>query len=107
MTGPHGLLAELARVEQAGFAVERGRSDALVASVSRAVVPEPGRPLCALTVVGPETEFQEPLLTELCQALLDATTDVARALGVAAGSAAAGPAAISPGAAAPGTEEPR
>ncbi|MET7857605.1 IclR family transcriptional regulator [Streptomyces sp. NPDC005318] len=92
MTGPHGLLADLARVERTGFAVERGRSEALVASVSRAVVPEPGRPLCALTVVGPAAEFQEPLLTELRNALLVATADLAEALGVAAGPAGSVPA---------------
>ncbi|MFF1837639.1 IclR family transcriptional regulator [Streptomyces sp. NPDC058231] len=84
MTGPHGLLADLERVERTGFAVESGRTEALVASVSRAVVPEPGLPLCALTVVGPAAEFQEPLLTELRHALLDATSDVSGALGSAA-----------------------
>ncbi|WP_299538306.1 IclR family transcriptional regulator [uncultured Streptomyces sp.] len=84
MTGPDGLLADLERVARTGFAVERGRNEALVASVSRAVVPEPGRPLCALTVVGPDAEFGEDALVELRAALAAATDAVATALGVPA-----------------------
>ncbi|MEU1089305.1 IclR family transcriptional regulator [Streptomyces sp. NPDC005576] len=90
MDGPLGLLADLARVERTGFAVERGRNEALVASVGRAVLAGPGRPLCALTVVGPDAEFDEPSLGTLCEALRDATAAVAELLGVDAGTAGAG-----------------
>ncbi|MGW1468119.1 IclR family transcriptional regulator [Streptomyces sp. NPDC002308] len=84
MQGPEGLLSDLARAERTGFAVERGRNEALVASVGRAVLAGPGRPLCALTVVGPDAEFDEPSLTTLCTALLDATASLAEILGVEA-----------------------
>lgn len=84
MNGPQGLLADLAKVESTGFAVERGRNEALVASVGRVVLAGPGAPLCALTVVGPDAEFDEPSLTGLCTALREATEAVAGVLGVAA-----------------------
>ncbi|WEH38679.1 IclR family transcriptional regulator [Streptomyces sp. NBC_01218] len=87
MAGPEGLLADLARVERTGFAVERGRNEALVASVGRAVLAGPGQPLCALTVVGPAAEFDEPSLTALCAALRDAAAAVADLLGVEDGTA--------------------
>ncbi|MGW0858777.1 IclR family transcriptional regulator [Streptomyces sp. NPDC002690] len=87
LQGPEGLLGDLATVERTGFAVERGRNEALVASVGRAVLAGPGRPLCALTVVGPDAEFDEPTLGALCEALRNATAAVAELLGVDAGTA--------------------
>ncbi|WP_405741905.1 IclR family transcriptional regulator [Streptomyces sp. NBC_00028] len=70
--GDAGLLADLARAEADGFAVEHGRNDQFVASVSRAVVPAPGAPVCALTVVGPAAEIDEEHLRAVREALASA-----------------------------------
>ena len=78
---------ELAEVERTGVAVERGRNDKLVASVSRAVVPDPGAPVCALTVVGPDAEFDGPELGSVERELRAAADELGTAL--TAGSAEA------------------
>lgn len=67
------LRAELDRVRDTGFAVERGRNDKVIASVSRAVTTAKGAPLCAVTLVGPDTEFGPERLPEL-ESHLDAAT---------------------------------
>ncbi|MER5531362.1 helix-turn-helix domain-containing protein [Streptomyces sp. NPDC002677] len=74
------LARELAEVERTGVAVEHGRNDKLVASVSRAVVPAPGAPVCALTVVGPDPEFDEPKLASVDRELRAATDELVTAL---------------------------
>ncbi|MGW7242710.1 IclR family transcriptional regulator [Streptomyces sp. NPDC054804] len=79
---------ELVKVERTGVAVEHGRNDKLVASVSRAVVPDPGAPVCALTVVGPDAEFDGPKLASVRRELRAATDELATAL--TAGTAEAG-----------------
>ncbi|WP_063796072.1 IclR family transcriptional regulator [Peterkaempfera griseoplana] len=76
------LAADIAQAERAGYALERGRNEKLVASVSRAVTTAKGAPICALTVVGPDTEFEEPLLTEVIAALHEATAELQRTLTV-------------------------
>ncbi|MEZ0064647.1 IclR family acetate operon transcriptional repressor [Streptacidiphilus sp. MAP12-20] len=66
LTGPDGLLADLDRTASSGFAVQRGRNQQLIASVSRAVTTAAGAtPVCALTVVGPVAEFDGEGLTTL------------------------------------------
>jgi IclR family acetate operon transcriptional repressor len=80
LTGPEGLLADLERVVHTGYAVEHGRNEKLIASVSRAVASDNGRPVCALTVVGLDAEFEEPRMSELKQHLHDATTELQAAL---------------------------
>ncbi|MEV8098009.1 helix-turn-helix domain-containing protein [Kitasatospora sp. NPDC085879] len=72
LTGEDGLLADLARVERTGVALERGRNEKPVASISRAVRAADGTPVCALTVVGLDAEFDEPALEGLTAALLAA-----------------------------------
>ncbi|MGW4906111.1 IclR family transcriptional regulator [Streptomyces sp. NPDC004270] len=74
------LARELAEVERTGVAVEHGRNDKLVASVSRAVVPAPGAPVCALTVVGPDSEFDEPKLASVERELRAAADELVTAL---------------------------
>lgn len=69
LDGDTGLLADIARAEAAGHAVEHGRNDQFVASVSRAVVPVPGAPVCAITLVGPAAEIDEEHLPTLSAAL--------------------------------------
>ncbi|WP_406445286.1 helix-turn-helix domain-containing protein [Streptomyces sp. NBC_00631] len=76
------IARELAEVARTGVAVEHGRNDKLVASVSRAVVPAPGAPVCALTVVGPETELDGPKLAFLGRELRAAADELVRALTV-------------------------
>jgi DNA-binding IclR family transcriptional regulator len=80
LTGGQGLLADIEAVERTGHALERGRNQKLIASVSRAVGSAKGRPICALTVVGPDTEFEEPRLTGIIAALHDATGRLREAL---------------------------
>ncbi|WP_344837986.1 IclR family transcriptional regulator [Actinocorallia longicatena] len=63
------LRADLAAVERDGYALEHGRADSLVASLSRAV---PAHPRCALTLVGPDREFGPASLPALLAALTEA-----------------------------------
>lgn len=79
-SGLQALAEELAAVERAGVAVERGRHEKLVASISRAVAPAAGVPVCALTVVGPATEFDGPQLADLESHLRAATDELLVAL---------------------------
>lgn len=71
------LHADLAAVVRDGYAVERGHVDRLVASVSRAVA---GHPRCALTLVGPASEYTDAGLPALVAALTEATTALAAVL---------------------------
>ncbi|MFC7262498.1 IclR family transcriptional regulator [Streptomyces lutosisoli] len=80
LTGPDGLLADIERTERSGFAVEYGRNEQPVASLSRAVVPQPGAPVCALTVVGLNAEFDASRLPRLRQDLREATDELRRIL---------------------------
>lgn len=79
------VAADLDRVRADGFAVERGRNDKLIASISRAVVSPQGRPLCAVTIVGPDAEFDPGRLAQLRQELVTATAQVSAVLGEVAG----------------------
>ncbi|WP_314220744.1 IclR family transcriptional regulator [Streptomyces zaehneri] len=72
LDGDTGLLADLERTESDGFAVEHGRNEQFVASLSRAVVPVPGAPVCAVTVVGPDAEIDEPRMRRLRDELASA-----------------------------------
>ncbi|MGW3246295.1 IclR family transcriptional regulator [Streptomyces sp. NPDC001070] len=80
LDGDDGLLADIALAESTGVAVERGRNEKLVASISRAVTPGPGAPVCALTVVGPDAEFDEPRLAGVERLLREATGELQRVL---------------------------
>jgi DNA-binding IclR family transcriptional regulator len=80
VSGPDGLLADLDRARDRGYAVERGRHEKLVASISRAVASATGGPVCALTLVGPAAEFDPPHLDRLADALHSATDAVRAAL---------------------------
>ena len=57
LDGDGGLLADLHRAERGGLALQRGRNQQLIASISRVVTATDGAPVCALTVVGPDAEF--------------------------------------------------
>ncbi|WP_230686593.1 IclR family transcriptional regulator [Catellatospora vulcania] len=80
LDGPGGLLADIARVRDTGFAVEHGRNDKVIGSMSRAVVAAGGGPLCAVTLVGPDAEFGVPRLAGLEHALAEAATALASIL---------------------------
>ncbi|NUT18744.1 MAG: IclR family transcriptional regulator [Hamadaea sp.] len=78
---PADIAADLDRVRADGFAVEHGRNDKLIASISRAVVAANGRPLCAATIVGPDAEFTQTRLRQLRRELTAATAQVSTVLG--------------------------
>ncbi len=64
--GLESLTSELERAAAEGFAVRRGSTQRLVASVGCVVRTEPGGPgVCALTLVGPIAEFDDAHLPEL------------------------------------------
>jgi DNA-binding IclR family transcriptional regulator len=66
LDGPDGLRAALDRTARTGFALQRGRIQQLVGSLSRAVLPAEGAPpVCALTLVGPAAEFGDERLPDL------------------------------------------
>jgi DNA-binding IclR family transcriptional regulator len=62
------LLADIATVRRTGFALEHGRHDKVVASMSKAIP----SPQCAVTLVGPDAEFSAAQLPRLRRALADA-----------------------------------
>ncbi|GAA2139817.1 IclR family transcriptional regulator [Actinomadura napierensis] len=74
------LLADIERTRRTGFALERGRNEEVIASLGRAVLAGNGRPLCALTIVGLDSEFDDPTLTGLQDHLTAATAELERAL---------------------------
>ena len=80
LDGEDGLLADLEQVERTGFALEHGRNQKPIASISRAVASTKGAPICALTIVGLDAEFDPPRLTRLEQLLLEATMELQTAL---------------------------
>ncbi|MGW5589593.1 IclR family transcriptional regulator [Streptomyces sp. NPDC003857] len=80
LDGAAGLLAEIERAESTGFAVEHGRNEQFVASVSRAVVPLPGAPVCAVTVVGPDAEIDAERMGRLQEELAVAVDTLGKQL---------------------------
>jgi DNA-binding IclR family transcriptional regulator len=71
------LKVELDRTAVDGFALERGRHQRLIASLSRAVLSSRGTPVCALTLVGLEPDFDTDRLPTLRAALQRATEELA------------------------------
>ncbi|GAA1069963.1 IclR family transcriptional regulator [Kitasatospora arboriphila] len=91
LDGADGLLADLARVERTGVALERGRNEKPVASISRVVRSRDGSPVCALTAVGLDTDFDGPALDGLTERLLAAAGSLEDVLAGRSGTAAPGP----------------
>lgn len=75
--GGPALQEELDRTADEGFALERGRHQRLIASLSRAVLSLRGTPVCALTLVGLEPDFDRDRLPALRDALRRATDELA------------------------------
>jgi len=73
LDGSDGLRADIDRAQRSGYALERGRNEKLIASVSQAVTAAKGPPICALTIVGPDAEFEEPKLSQMKADLAAAT----------------------------------
>ena len=66
LDGDGGLLAALDRAAADGFAVQRGRTERLIGSLSRAITLDADSPpVCALTLVGPVAEFDDERLPAL------------------------------------------
>lgn len=80
LDGPDGLRAEIAATRERGYSVVRGRFQDVIASVSQVVRAPQGMPLCALTVVGLNSEFDDATLAELVVHLAAATEDLQRRL---------------------------
>jgi IclR family transcriptional regulator, acetate operon repressor len=78
---------ELDRTKADGFALERGRHQPLIASLSRAVLSRHGTPVCALTLVGVRSDLEDARLPGLRDALAGATTQLAEAIGRRVGEA--------------------
>ena len=77
---PAALRKEIDRTRRTGFALERGRSEEVIASVSRAVLSGGGRPVCAVTIVGLDSEFDDATLAKLQDDLAAATAELEEAL---------------------------
>lgn len=78
--GRAGLLKDVELTRRTGFAEERGRNEEVIASLSRAVLAVNGRPMCAITIVGLDSEFDEPTLAGLRERLAAATAELERIL---------------------------
>jgi DNA-binding IclR family transcriptional regulator len=74
------LVKDIERTRRTGFALERGRNEEVIASLGRAVLSGNGRPLCALTIVGLDSEFDDATLAGLQESLTAATADLERTL---------------------------
>jgi DNA-binding IclR family transcriptional regulator len=78
--GRAALLEDIERTRRTGFALQRGRNEEVIASLSRAVLAGNGRPLCAITVVGLDGEFDDPTQAVLREHLSAAAAELERAL---------------------------
>lgn len=78
--GAGGFLADIAETRATGFAVVHKRSQDIIGSVSRTVASKKGPPLCALTVIGFESDFDGPTLDFVKAQLKDAVTDLENVL---------------------------
>ncbi|MGP4098349.1 IclR family transcriptional regulator [Nonomuraea sp. KM90] len=70
------LLKDIDLTRRTGFALERGRNEEVIASLSRAVLTGNGRPICALTIVGLDSEFDDATLAKLKDSLTAATDEL-------------------------------
>ena len=81
ISGDAGFLTDLALTRQNGYALIRGRSQDIVSSMSRAITPRKGSPLCALTVIGYSSDFDdEATLLMVEKELATAADEVERLL---------------------------
>lgn len=80
MQGEHGFLADVAQTRETGFAVIRQRAQDILGSISCAVVPRTGSPLCAITVIGFDADFDEATVARLKEQLTDAATGIEKLL---------------------------
>lgn len=76
LDGPQGFLADVAETRSSGFAVVHKRSQDVIGSVSRAVLTRKGSPLCAVTVIGFDTDFDAATTRAVEEHLLRATSEI-------------------------------
>jgi IclR family transcriptional regulator, acetate operon repressor len=74
------LLKEIELARRTGFALERGRNEEVIASLSRAVLTGNDQPICAITIVGLDSEFDDATLAKLKDHLTAATDELRRVL---------------------------
>ncbi|NUR91617.1 MAG: IclR family transcriptional regulator [Nonomuraea sp.] len=70
------LVAEIELTKANGYALERGRNEEVIASLSRPVLTGNGRPICAVTIVGLDSEFDDDTLAKLQDHLTAATREL-------------------------------
>jgi IclR family acetate operon transcriptional repressor len=80
LDGPEGLHADIAAARQNGYAVVRRRSQDVIASVSQVVQARAGLPLCAVAVVGLDSEFDDDALARVVAELADAVAILQQSL---------------------------
>ena len=75
------LEAELARVAEHGYAVERGENEEGAVCVGAAITNEAGAPLAALSMSAPESRMPERQVQAVGAALVEAAAELSRQVG--------------------------
>lgn len=76
LDGPTGLRADIADIRRDGYSLVRRRSQDVIASVSQVVLAGSGAPLCALTVVGLDSEFDDDTVARNVEMLASAVAEL-------------------------------
>lgn len=77
---PEEFLAELKRVNNAGFAFDRGEGSVLAICVGAPILDAQGNALAALSISGPAQRFRPKKDSPVIASLLNVTTEISRAL---------------------------
>lgn len=77
---PEEFLAELKRVNNAGFAFDRGEGSVLAICIGAPILDAQGNALAALSISGPAQRFRPKKDSPVIASLLNVTTEISRAL---------------------------
>ena len=77
---PEELLAELKRVNNAGFAFDRGEGSILAICIGAPILDAQGNAIAALSISGPAQRFRPKKDSPVIASLLNATTEISRSL---------------------------
>ncbi|MDI9916595.1 helix-turn-helix domain-containing protein [Rhodococcus sp. IEGM 1379] len=80
LDGPNGFLADIEETRATGFAVVHKRSRDIIGSVSRAACSRKGSPLCAVTVIGFDSDFDDDTVAMVQEHLRRTTDDIEQLL---------------------------
>jgi DNA-binding IclR family transcriptional regulator len=78
ITNPDELLAELQRVRERGYAVDRGEAAALATCVAVPIFDAFGKPLAAISLSGPTSRFNPRANSPVIESLRLAAADISR-----------------------------